>query len=200
MTPSEAREDRVRRSPLRRVAGWVLGVAAIGGVVALAWGEIAEPGPILGAFTPANFRAVAKTDGRVAPDFELPKLGGGTVTLSATRGKVVVVNLWATWCAPCRREAPDLEEVWRRYADRGVAFIGVNERDQESAAIAFQEEFGITYPSGFDPSGRVGFLYEITGMPETFVVSPDGKIVYRFVGILSAPVLSAAIDDALRAG
>ena len=91
-----------------------------------------------------------------APDFTLSLFDGGTVTLSQQRGKVVVINVWASWCDPCREEARTLEEVWQQYKGRGdVLFIGVNWSDTEKQARAYIKQYGVTYPNGPD-LGRWG--------------------------------------------
>ena len=108
----------------------------------------------VGGTTTANYRAVARVDGRPAPGFEMPGLDGRTVSLADYRGHVVVLNFWATWCAPCRLEAPALEAAFEDYRGRGVRFIGVDYRDDAAAARAYEGEFGITYPSAYDPAER----------------------------------------------
>jgi cytochrome c biogenesis protein CcmG/thiol:disulfide interchange protein DsbE len=122
----------------------------------------------------------------------------GNLSLSSLRGNVVVVNFWASWCGPCREEAPDLEATSRAYRSRGVRFLGVDERDDEAAALAFVREFDITYPSVFDPSGALADDYALLGLPTTVVVDRNGQIVYRFTGYLDAPVLRSALDDVLE--
>ena len=195
-SPSAGRKAGSGR--FKRVLLWFVALALIAGVGVLAWSEITSSTPRLVGITQANYRAVAEADGRLAPNFALPELGSDRViSLGEMRGRVIVLNMWATWCAPCRLEASSFESTWRKYRDENVNFLGVNERDQEAQAMSFQEEFDLTYPSVFDPSGRVGFLYDVVGMPTTFIITRDGTIMYRFVGYLAEPVLSSAIDDAL---
>ncbi len=111
-----------------------------------------------------------------APDFTLQLFDGGTLRLSDQRGKVVVLNFWASWCQPCKDEAPDLERTWRRYKDKGVIFIGVNWSDTESKARAYLAEFNVTYPNGPDLGRRIGQKYRIRGVPETFFIDKQGNI------------------------
>lgn len=182
-----------------RVALWVgtLGIAAV--VATLAFTELRTRGTsAVGGFTVANYQATAETENTPAPDFELPSLEDGTpIALSSFRGHVVVLNFWASWCAPCRLEAPGLRRVSERYRERGVRFLGVDYRDDEAAARAFVEEFRLPYPSVFDPSGSLAFDFELIGFPTTFIIDAGGTIRYRFVGYLSEDVLEAALDDVL---
>lgn len=114
--------------------------------------------------------------GKPAPDFTLQLYDGGELTLSDLRGQVVVVNFWASWCDPCRDEAPALERVWRDYKDRGVVFIGVDYVDVESSARSYLAEFDTTYPNGLDKGQRISHAYRIRGVPETFFIDKDGDI------------------------
>ncbi len=135
---------------------------------------------------------------RPAPDFSLTLFDGGRFDLSAQRGKVVVVNFWAAWCAPCRTEAPVLEAVWRRYRDRGVVVVGVNIWDNEASARAYIREFGLTFPNGPDPTGSVVVDYGVTGVPETYFISPDGTIRRKWNGPLTEASLVALIEELRR--
>ena len=131
-----------------------------------------------------------------APDFELPMVSDPdrTVRLSSTRGDVVVLNFWGTWCRPCREETPTLQAAWTRWEPEGVRFLGVDVLDDESAASAFQEEFGVTYPSGSDPSASLADDFGYFGLPATYVIDQQGVMRFRFVGAVSG----ADIDGAVR--
>lgn len=135
---------------------------------------------------------------RLAPDFTLYLFDGGEISLAELRGRVVVVNFWASWCIPCREEAPGLTKVWREYKDDDVFFVGVNIKDYKPKALAFIEEFGITYPNGPDPYGRISRSFSVYGLPETFVITRDGEIARRFIGALKEDELRAVIEGLLQ--
>jgi cytochrome c biogenesis protein CcmG, thiol:disulfide interchange protein DsbE len=118
------------------------------------------------------------TVGDPVPDFELSTLDGDTLSSEDLKGHPVVVNFWASWCIPCREEAPLLERTWRRYKDDGVMFVGVNIKDAESDARAFIDEFDITYPVVRDLDQRLTRSFGVRGLPETFFI--DHK--WTFVG------------------
>jgi cytochrome c biogenesis protein CcmG/thiol:disulfide interchange protein DsbE len=132
-----------------------------------------------------------------APDFTLVTFGGDEVQLSSLRGQVVVINFWASWCPPCREEAAYLETTWRRYQDQGVVFIGVDYADTETEALAYMEEFDITYPNGPDVGTRIAQAYRIQGVPETFFVGRDGTLRGVKIGPLAAPELEERLDALL---
>ena len=178
---------------------WVGVLMVAAGVATLAIVELRTQGTAaIGGFTVANYKARAETENRPAPDFELPSLDGdGSITLSAFRRHILVMNFWASWCGPCRLEASGLRRVSERYWAQGVRFLGVDYRDDKAAARAFVDEFRIPYPSVFDPPGTLAYRYELIGLPTTFIVDPRGTIRYRFVGYLQQDVLEAALDDIL---
>lgn len=174
----------------------LLGIVVL--LIGLAVGELRSRGTQGVGVSVANYRAIAKADGRPAPGFTMPSLDGdGTISLSTYEGRTVVLNFWASWCAPCRLEAPGLERASVDFRERGVQFVGVDFRDDRAAARAFQEEFGITYPSVFDPGGTLADDYELIGLPTTFIIGPDGRIIYRFTGYLNGTVLRSALADVL---
>lgn len=114
--------------------------------------------------------------GFTAPDFALELLDGETVTLSELQGQVVVINLWATWCPPCRAEMPALERVWNEYRDEGLVILAVNQREAPSRVRAFVEESGLTFPVLLDLDGAVGARYRLRAYPTTFFLGRDGVI------------------------
>src|SRR5919109_5019640 len=133
-----------------------------------------------------------------ASSFTLTLFDGKTIRLEDLRGKVVLLNFWASWCVPCRLEAEALEAAWKKYKDRGVVFLGVNIQDQEDKARAFIEEFGITYLNGRDTSGKIAVEYGVWGIPETFFIEAQGRLTYKHAGELRAPIIAAKLDEALR--
>ncbi|MEU6231930.1 TlpA disulfide reductase family protein [Kitasatospora sp. NPDC047058] len=132
-----------------------------------------------------------------APDISGETLEGTPVKLSDYRGKVVVLNVWGSWCGPCRGEADDLQRIWEKYKDQGVQFLGINTRDPEKAnAVRFEQEKGVTFPSLYDPAGTQLLKFpkgslNPQSVPTTLVVDRDGKLAARAVG--------GQVDDALEA-
>jgi cytochrome c biogenesis protein CcmG/thiol:disulfide interchange protein DsbE len=117
-----------------------------------------------------------------APDFGITSFEGQTIKLSELRGKVVVVNIWASWCVPCRDEAPFFQKTWQQYKDRGVVFIGVDYVDSETAAKAYLKEFGITYFNGPDIGSEIYQRFRAKGVPETYFVGKDGNLAGNALG------------------
>ena len=112
-------------------------------------------------------------------------LADGRLALSELRGTPVVLNLWASWCTPCREEAPRLQKGWVRWGPRGVAYLGLNIQDLRGDALKFGREFGITYPSVRDARRGVADSYGATGIPETFFVDARGRVVGHVIGVVS---------------
>jgi cytochrome c biogenesis protein CcmG/thiol:disulfide interchange protein DsbE len=133
----------------------------------------------------------------MAPDFSLTSFDGRTLKLSELRGQVVIINFWASWCPPCREEAAYLEQTWRKYQSRGVVFIGVDWVDTEKEALAYMDEFDLTYFNGPDIGTRIAQAYNIQGVPETFYVSKNGELRGVHIGPLTSPELDDKIDELL---
>ncbi|MGH2593462.1 MAG: TlpA family protein disulfide reductase [Anaerolineae bacterium] len=140
-----------------------------------------------------------------APDFSLTLfdgygagLGLSSVRLSELRGRVVLINFWASWCVPCEEEAPDLEATWRAYKERGVVFLGVDWTDNYDDALAYLKRFNITYANGPDIGTKIGPKYRITGVPETFIVDRNGNIAFfKPLPITSSQELATELDRIL---
>lgn len=117
--------------------------------------------------------------GAPAPMFSLPRLTGeGDLSLSSFRGKTVVLNFFASWCHPCKREAPDLESVWRRYRSERLVVLGVDSGDTRGSAHDFLSAHGVTYPIVFDPEEKLALgAYDLPGLPVTYVINRGGRIV-----------------------
>ena len=175
----------------RRTLVFALVILTVMGFVALLWIGATRKEPLTGA------SGVARVN-RAATDFTLPLFDGGSIALSSLKGKPVVINFWASWCPPCREEAPILEAVWRRYKDKNVAFIGVDIQDKEADARAYIKEFGITYPNGPDLGGKITVDYGVSGIPVTFFVNREGRIVSRWVGAIDERLLVARIEELSR--
>lgn len=132
---------------------------------------------------------------RHAPAFTVADLRGpGTVSLAQFRGRPVVLNFWASWCAPCLREMPAFEAVHQRVKDR-IAFVGINHSDARQRAVELLAETEIRYPSGFDPTGAVAASYRLFGMPTTVFISPTGRILATHTGELSRTRLEVTLNE-----
>lgn len=122
--------------------------------------------------------------GFIAPDFTLTTLDGDQSRLSDLRGKVVLLNLWASWCGPCRAEMPAMQRLYDRYQGQGFEILAVNATNQDSrqAAAAFVEEYGLTFPILLDIDGTVSAQYLLRALPTSFFIGPDGVIRDVVVG------------------
>jgi cytochrome c biogenesis protein CcmG/thiol:disulfide interchange protein DsbE len=125
---------------------------------------------------------------------------GRRVALRDLRGHAVVLNFWASWCAPCREESPLVEGLTRDYAGRGLMVVGVDTQDLITPAQAFVAQYHLTYLNLRDPDGAVGRLFGTTGVPETFFIDPRGRIVGKFPGEQLDPMVWRRAADALLAG
>ena len=196
--------------------GWILlgvGLPILAFLSILVWASLQTRGTPGGMGINTDF-GVVEIEPKPAQDFSLElmtgmdsegdgngngssEISGGSVTLSEMRGKVVLVDFWASWCPPCRQEAAALEEVYREYAGPEVEFIGVNIWDLEDNAHTYVKDFGLTYPSGVDTDGVIAIDYGVRGIPEKFFIGRDGVIRQKFVGPMSADNLRQTLDRLL---
>lgn len=129
------------------------------------------------------------SEGNRGRDFTLESLDGTKVALSDYRGNVVVLNFWASWCAPCRAEIPDLEAAYQAYKDEGLVILGINVEESRQKIDPFVIEFGITYPVLLDEQGQVMNEYRALGLPMSLVLDQEGMIQVRHMGLLTADQL-----------
>jgi thiol-disulfide isomerase/thioredoxin len=180
--------------PRRNALAAGLGVVAIA-VVGLAGNAV---------FAAKNFSSLLPVrSGSSAPGFELPRADGapGSVSLAALRGKVVVLDFWASWCPPCMAMMPTLHELDGQWRDKGVAFVGVNSEGERVTTEWMQEfvqQHGVTYPVVID-EGEVGARYKVRSLPQLVVIGKDGAVRKTFVGFTTKASLESAIADAVAA-
>ena len=188
---------RAARVPVTRAQRRTIGASvglAVGLLVLIAAG-VAMWGNGMGARARATGRPLA---GQPAPGFTVRLLDGSTLTLSDLRGRVVVINFWATWCPPCEDELPALQAVGEAYGPRGVVVVGIAFQDEETDVREMMTRFGIAYPVGMDVGERISSDYGITGVPETFIVDPEGRVASLHIGPVSAEQLRGELDRLLQ--
>lgn len=196
-----ARGPRARRAAgtarAARTARAAAGVLTLGvlAVTGCSGGSGSQSGFVSGS---TGLTRVAVADRKPAPTASGTGLDGAQVS-TAHPGKVVVVNVWGSWCAPCRKEAPDLEKAHQQTTDRAV-FVGIDTRDPDPApAQAFVRNFAITYPSIHDPQGAslLRFSGELppSGIPSTLVIDPQGRVAARVIGTVDRSTLVGLVDD-----
>ena len=132
-------------------------------------------GPASSAIAPAS----------AAPDFTLHAMGGPNLRLKEQRGRVVMVNFWATWCGPCRQEMPQLNRLYEKYKGSGFVLLGVNVDDDVSKAAEVASKLGVTFPVLLDTDKAVSKLYDLSTMPSTVIIDRDGKVRYVHRGYLT---------------
>jgi peroxiredoxin len=139
-------------------------------------------------------RAPRPEPGDPAPEFTLTTFDNAQIALKDLRGQVVVLYFWASWSAPVRREAPAMEALWMDYQDRGVTLIGIAAQDAQAASRDYVREVRPSYPNGSDPLDQISSSYGVTVIPETFVIGPEGQIVWVRVGEIRADELREQLD------
>lgn len=182
----------------------LLGVAGCGG----SGGSGVGTGDSTEGFVSANraITIVAPADRKPAPALVGLDLNGKPLSSADLRGdsRVLVVNVWGSWCSPCRREAPILSDASRRYAKRGVAFVGLLSRDKPASALAFNRRFDVPYPSLQDVGGRLQLQFAASlpsqGVPTTWVIDRRGKVAARILGEVRTSTLTGLIDDEVSRG
>jgi cytochrome c biogenesis protein CcmG/thiol:disulfide interchange protein DsbE len=183
-------EDHDERGDRRRLWGLIGAGVAVAAVIALLVVGLANRGQ-----STRIPQAVAAGERPPAPEISLPVLvpgaglgpRGATASLSELRGTPVVLNIWASWCEPCKTESPLLESVWRSYRDRGVVVLGLDTQDLTEQALSFVRQYGLTYPSLRDPGDGARNALGATGVPETFIIDRQGRVAAHIVGEVTRP-------------
>ena len=137
------------------------------------------------AFAPASWAAETLTPvegAPAAPDFNLPDMDGDALRLSDLRGKVVIVNFWATWCPPCREEMPSMQRAWEQIRAEGILMLGINVGEDEDTIFQFTADYPVDFPLLLDADSSVTGRWPVRGLPTTFVVDPAGRLVYQAIG------------------
>jgi cytochrome c biogenesis protein CcmG/thiol:disulfide interchange protein DsbE len=169
-----------------KLGAQALAVALVAGLLALLIWKVAQ-----GSQNEAKI-------GKPAPDFTLGRLDrAGSLQLSSLRGKVVVLNFWASWCQPCKLEAPDLAASAKKWSGR-VVVLGVDVNDPSGDARGFMRKYGITYPIVHDNKNVTSPKYGLTGLPETFFLDRRGRIVSHVISGIKAADLQRGVEEALR--
>lgn len=138
--------------------------------------------------------------GQAVPNFIVQSFEGEEYATGELRGKVIVINFWASWCKPCEQEAFELESAYQFYKDRGdVVFLGIDYVDTEPEALGFINQFGLTYPNGPDLGTKVSQMFRITGVPETYIIDQAGKLAFVKKGPFeSLAEIQSAVDALLE--
>lgn len=171
----------------RRLLRWAIPLAALPVLLLLGYGFRTDPREIPSPLI-----------GKPAALFSLRTFDGEQISIEALRGRVVIVNFWASWCYPaCYEEAPALARAWEKYKDRGVVMIGIDIQDKDEAARKFLAQFKHTFPNAPDPLGRVSVDYGVYGVPETFFVDRAGRVRWKHVGAITDDLLSQRVETLL---
>jgi cytochrome c biogenesis protein CcmG/thiol:disulfide interchange protein DsbE len=164
--------------------------------------KIALVATAIGAAAAVGLLSLRHPSSSLAPDFAVPDLAGQAVRLSAFRGRVVLLNLWTTWCPPCREEMPSMERLYRRLRDRGFVLLAVSQDEGGTAVVEpFVHELGLTFPVLVDSEQQVGHRYGVWGYPESFLIDREGRIAERVIGPRdwASPDQIAAVERLLDA-
>jgi cytochrome c biogenesis protein CcmG/thiol:disulfide interchange protein DsbE len=171
-----------------KLTGQIVALAAVAGLLGLLVWKLTH-------------QTKAPKIGTRAPVFSASRMdGGGSFNLASLRGKPVVLNFWASWCPPCKSEAATLEKQWQQYRKQGVVFVGVDYHDVTGDARTFLAHHGVTYTTVLDGSGMIGDRYGLTGLPETYFVNRQGRLVGSHIfGPITEPKWLAIFREGIRA-
>ena len=199
---------RAGRGFLRRVVYPIAVIAVIAGVI---WyierGDNGATSPTGERYGPVDMPSqlitsgikVAPKEGAMAPDFLLEDLVGGELRLSDLRGKPIVINFWATWCAPCRKEMPQFVQAYEKYKDQGLEIVAVNLQEGKDISAKFADDYGMRFKVAIDRDGEVGDAYNLLGLPTTYFVDKAGVIRSVFTGPFQSQERGTSVQGAIEA-
>jgi thiol-disulfide isomerase/thioredoxin len=169
------------RSLLLLIGAILAAVLAVGAALGYGFGYFDGASSLLGL---GKLNQAAPEVGSPAPDFELASASGESIRLASFLGKPVLVNFWATWCAPCVLEMPNIQKVYDKYPG-AFAVIAVNADESQVKVESFLKEMGLTFPAVLDPGSRVQALYRLRGYPTTYFIDSQGVVRFRHIGMLT---------------
>jgi cytochrome c biogenesis protein CcmG/thiol:disulfide interchange protein DsbE len=189
-------QQKAKRRPSRRTLGTLIFFTALNIVlVAVLVNRLTAAHHIISG------SAIAPLVGHPAPDFTLNTWNNPsqpTIQLSALKGKPVVMNIWASWCEPCKSEVPTFEAAWQQHQSEGIVFLGIDYNDAAADAQHFLQQYGVTYPSGPDASGTISTSYGVSNVPSTIFIDRSGTVVRKILGPVDAQTLEDEIQQLLK--
>lgn len=137
-------------------------------------------------------------EGDPVPSFKAPFYDGGEFAFPDAQGRPVVVHFWASWCVECYKEIAMWVEMWDEYKDRGVVFLGVNYKDPEGKAREFIQTYGIRFPCAKDPRGKLAGIFGVTGVPESYFITSDGRLAHKVIGPIKEDYLRRWLEELVQ--
>jgi cytochrome c biogenesis protein CcmG/thiol:disulfide interchange protein DsbE len=185
MSKTKPKSEEMKAGLTKKQRSWIYSGFFIGLILLLFVinniGSEPEQGPY-----PPNYVPAAQNKTALAPDFTLPTTDGKSLKLSSLRGKVVILDFWATWCPPCRKGIPDLVELKKRYGSKGVEIIGISvDQDTKPEVVPFIKEYGINYPVVYGNMSVYQQYGGIRAIPTSFIIDKEGKIIASYEGLIS---------------
>jgi cytochrome c biogenesis protein CcmG/thiol:disulfide interchange protein DsbE len=176
-----------------------LAVLLLGGLLIFATRLEPEASAVISQSAPSSAEARPLAN-HIAPDFALSDLAGEQISLSELRGKVVLVNIWATWCPPCRAELPMIEAAHQRYGEQGFVVLAVNQAEERALVADFMRDHGLSFPVLLDSDAAVSRLYATQALPSSFFIDRQGVIRTLYRGPLTQSVMTGTIEQLLAEG